>query len=572
MSLYRYAVKTFVTTFYYVVFFLHAGVDAHSPVIVILHNLSLSENVHNDSKIKSLTFYAHQKDSCFYLCNEWRPVPCSCDVRCLVIGNCCEDFRIECPETFLKGQTRFSRFVNAEIVCKYNTFMVSKCPFDENNSSSALLHNGLEIDTSLRDANINIEVNNTFIDEVIQILPVSDMTSGFTYVNSDVYKCFAESNSEPLFWDIVLQSDDSIFSMRDKLLNATILHSRNISFIPTTLLKERMMLPICFQNSISECPADRSQDPWIQNKCSSLLSFVDVQTTVFTNRYCALCHGFNNSEPILEAKAQAYNSFIFSITMSLRNNKLIVNQVGKGSASMWQTIQCNLESNANSDFPCEVQPCHKLAYLIDGLCKHSTVLLLAFPAATFPVFEPNRILSFMQCFLYERLNTDIYESKLLPALDNFKRRKQKKYIVYTFQMFLVHDDVLSLAYANKWQEKYIEDIMSLTTSMFTMMKHLQTTKHTRNKLWNRLGTTKACFALFLEESIQLAHEIADTQLACFDVRVNTSLFSDKKELFMNISCGQHLIQSKGSVLLSVHVRTTSVIAFLTMFILNYLHK
>ena len=64
------------------------------------------------------------KPSCKKSCGEGpndgapQPPPCSCDFRCMVYGDCCPDFELECPEEVLVlSNSYFSRLLKSQVGC-----------------------------------------------------------------------------------------------------------------------------------------------------------------------------------------------------------------------------------------------------------------------------------------------------------------------------------------------------------------------------------------------------------------------------------------------------------------------
>ncbi|KAK6989122.1 hypothetical protein BgiMline_012320 [Biomphalaria glabrata] len=94
--------------------------------------------------------------------------------------------------------------------------------------------------------------------------PVTDLYTGFTYVNEEVYKLYAENRSEPIFWNIRLNSDREdhlyMFDVLSKCLNTTYFHSMNISFLYPDLINNRDILTSCYDTD-----PKFSVDLWLEN-------------------------------------------------------------------------------------------------------------------------------------------------------------------------------------------------------------------------------------------------------------------------------------------------------------------
>nr|KAI8754981.1 hypothetical protein BgiMline_013447 [Biomphalaria glabrata] len=55
------------------------------------------------------------KDSCQDICGEWRELPCSCDPKCLVFSNCCEDFEVECSGIVEESKSNYAGLEHSEV-------------------------------------------------------------------------------------------------------------------------------------------------------------------------------------------------------------------------------------------------------------------------------------------------------------------------------------------------------------------------------------------------------------------------------------------------------------------------
>ncbi|KAI8786571.1 hypothetical protein BgiBS90_011709 [Biomphalaria glabrata] len=524
-----------------------------------------------DLDLNRFSFENLDWSSCRNLCFQWRIIPCSCDVRCPVLGNCCEDFTSECPETFRESQAIFDQFSTAKVKCEFNILMISACP-DNGNTSRGSATSGETLDKyrTFREVHISNNVNNTFLDKVIKTLHVTDLFTSFTYVNSEVFTCYAESRSEPVFWDIVLSSGADGFNLNDKYLNTSYLHSENMAFKPPAFLKNRIEFATCFLHSVSKCPEDVGEDSWLVKSCSSFYSFVKFQKTVFNNHYCALCNGFNTSYAMQKSDVPnifSYNDLIFSVTMSLGSSRLVVTQKESYSetvSSDWLKIECSLNKPSGFEnlFPCQLQSCSNFGHIIDGQCKDSMILLFAFPVADFPVSEHESLWNYIRCYLHERLQLRVQESKQFPSLEDFKLRK-KEFLIFTFQMFRTSSKGFFLA--EFWRERYFQDIVSLTSSVFTIMKYLKGTRLNMRfplkKTAIDYSITQVCFGIFRENKVIAGEHVSNSDISCTDVRIDESYLLDKKESMMNLTCGEYLISSEGSFLITAHLFTLTLYIF-----------
>ncbi|KAI8786567.1 hypothetical protein BgiBS90_011705 [Biomphalaria glabrata] len=562
---------------YYSLYALQCAVIQQNAAGEPFDNYTSQQDV--DLDLNRFTFENLDLSSCYNLCYQWRIIPCSCDVKCPVLGNCCEDFTSECPETFRESQTIFNQFSTAKVKCERNTLMISACP-DNGNTSRGSATSGETLDKyrTFREVNFSNNVNNTFFDKVIKTLHVTDLFTGFTYVNSEVFTCYAESRSEPVIWDIVLSSGVNGFNLNDKYLNTSLFLPKNMMFKPPAFLKNRIKFATCFLHSVSKCPEDVGEDSRLVKSCSSFYSFVKFQETVFNNHYCALCNGFNTSHALEKSDVLElfyYNDFIFSVTVSFESSRLVVTQKEPNSNSFlsdWLKIECSLNKPFGFEnlFPCQLQSCSNFGHIIDGQCKDSMILLFAFPVADFPVSEHESLWNYIRCYLYERLQLRVQESKQFPSLEDFKLRK-KKFIIFTFQMFLTYSEKFFIA--EIWRESYFQDIVSLTSSVFTIMKYLKgarlNMRFPLKKTAIDYSITQVCFGIFRENNLITDEQVSNSDISCTDVRINESYLLDKKESMMNLTCGEYLISSEGSFLITSHLLTLTFYIF-RFFCLKYM--
>ncbi|KAK6989166.1 smg-9 nonsense mediated mRNA decay factor [Biomphalaria glabrata] len=549
---------------FYSLYALQCAVNQQNAAREPFGNYTSQQDV--DLDLNRFTFENLDLSSCYNLCYQWRIIPCSCDVRCPVLGNCCEDFTSECPETFRESQAIFDQFSTAKVKCEFNILMISACPDNGNTTSGKTLDKY----RTFREVNFSNNVNNTFLDKVIKTLHVTDLFTSFTYVNSEVFTCYAESRSEPVFWDIVLSSGADGFNLNDKYLNTSYLHSENMAFKPPAFLKNRIEFATCFLHSVSKCPEDVGEDSWLVKSCSSFYSFVKFQKTVFNNHHCAFCNGFNTSYAMQKSDVPnifSYNDLIFSVTMSLGSSRLVVTQKESYSetvSSDWLKIECSLNkpSGFENVFPCQLQSCSNFGHIIDGQCKDSMILLFAFPVADFPLSEHDSLLNYIRCYLHERLQLRVQESKQFPSLEDFKLRK-KEFLIFTFQMFRPSSKVFFLA--EIWRERYFQDIVSLTSSVFTIMKYLKgarlNMRFPLKKTAIDYSITQVCFGIFRENNLIADEQVSNSDISCTDVRINESYLLDKKESMMNLTCEEYLISSEGSFLITAHLLTLTLYIF-----------
>ncbi|KAI8786520.1 hypothetical protein BgiBS90_011658 [Biomphalaria glabrata] len=484
-------IRGFVFT-YWATCFLTTGLDAPITKNARLENLHLSQIFESYLEPNISSVPIPDVEHCDQYCNIQKQFPSYCDVRCPVPGKCCKKFQSKCPQTSLNNQ--FDRFANTKITCELDAFMISSC---STNYSSTIQPDSFEKE---RDFNIEIKQNIFFFYQVINIAPVTDLYTGFTYVNFEVYKRYAENKSEPIFWIAELQTnldlDLSIYDAFNNYLNTSYFHSMNVSFKRPKLLEE-----------------------------SSLST--------------GICR-FIREEPFNE-------KFKFSILMSLTNAEVMLDDRESRYTNpiVWTKVQCDLfkTSNQKDLYPCQVQDCNSYSRLLDGQCKQSQGLLLAFQVSHFLDFDHERLLSYATCYLHEHSNLHVNESSHLPAI-KYLMWRQEKHIVFTLTVFVNH--------LSNNEAEYSEHILNMTWSMFFLIQHSKASNQNMNLLSEKgsigLDTHRVCFAFLKAEFNWNITRVLDNSLVCSDVHVNGSLILDDKEYQLRFSCKQHLDWSEGSSL------------------------
>ncbi|KAK6989125.1 hypothetical protein BgiMline_012323 [Biomphalaria glabrata] len=501
-------IRRFVFT-YWATCFLTTGLDAPIAEKARLENLRLNENFQTDSGQDITSVQVHDIEHCHQYCNKQEELLSYCDVRCPVPGKCCKTFQTKCLQTSLNNQTEFDRFADTKIKCAHNVFMISPC---STNYSSTTQHD-INKKRDFKHVITEMKQKNSFFDQVINIAPVTDLYTGFTYVNFEVYKRYAENKSEPIFWIAELQTnlvlDPSIYDAFNNYLNTSYFHSMNVSFKSPTFLKE---------SDIGKCIGPKENpSKFVKFKFSILLSLTNAEIM------------FDDSE------------------------SLYPNPNG------WTRVQCDLLKTSNQEefYPCQVQGCDSDARLLDGQCKKSQMLLLAFQLHHFLDYDHAKLLNYAKCYLYEHSNLQVNESSHLPAI-KYLMWRQEKHIIFTLTVFVNH--------SNNNEVEYSEHILNMTWSMFFLIKHSKATNQNMNSLSENesIGsdTHRVCFAFLKAEFNWNITRVLDNSLVCSDVHVNVSLILDDKEYQLRFSCRQHLDWSERSFLNTASLLSKYVIAII----------
>nr|KAI8728835.1 hypothetical protein BgiMline_032378 [Biomphalaria glabrata] len=488
--------------------FLLNGLQAQSPDTDVQENLDLNQNVQSDTGVHSSSDRKHDINACHQNCYKRRLDPGYCDLTSPALKHC-KQFQTECQKTILNNQTEFDIFADAKVTCKYETYMISTCSFDNfsTNYNSTILQDSLEKKRGFKYDSSDIKFINTFYNKVMKMAPVTDLYTGFTYVNEEIYKLYAENRSKPIFWNISLRSDQEahlyMYDGLKKCLNTTYFHSMNVHFIPPFLNKS-LSTTLC---EIHDAVNSVSVDLWLENTELTLLS----------------TGGQILSHP-----------------------------------SGWWKIQCDLLKTSYQEdvYPCQVKRCSRINHLLlEGQCKGLKHLVLAFPVTSFLDFDPVRLFNYTKCFLNEHANLHVNKSSKLPVIGHRMLRKEK-HIIFTLKVYV--------SYLSNNELEYFPHIMNMTWSMFTLIKHFKLNNQNRSSSLKKqsigLDTKTVCFAFSKDYVNWKISEFSSTDLVCSDVIVNETFSFDKKELKLKFNCMQHLGISEESLANDASLVSKSVLA------------
>ncbi|KAK6989129.1 hypothetical protein BgiMline_012328 [Biomphalaria glabrata] len=201
----------------------------------VQENMDLNQNFQSETGVHSSSDRKHDINACHQYCYNMYLDPGYCDLSRPAFKHC-KRFQTECQKTSLNNQTKIDKFSDPKIICKYNRYMISTCSFDNVSTeyNSTILQDSVQKKRDLKNENSDINVLKAFYNKLMTMAPVTDLYTGFTYVNEEVYKLYAENRLEPIFWNIRLNSDRDehlyMFDGLNKCLNTTYFHSMNISF------------------------------------------------------------------------------------------------------------------------------------------------------------------------------------------------------------------------------------------------------------------------------------------------------------------------------------------------------
>ena len=115
-----------------------------------------------------------------------------------------------CPIDLSRGRQLFQKHITAEVICLDYYFLVASCPknsFEDNEHGEVFAVN-LYPPYFCRDASCDENVTMKRMTQHSAFLnhlnkgPVTDLSTGISYVNSSVFSCFATNQSVAEFWGL----------------------------------------------------------------------------------------------------------------------------------------------------------------------------------------------------------------------------------------------------------------------------------------------------------------------------------------------------------------------------------
>ncbi|KAH9489506.1 hypothetical protein Btru_046906 [Bulinus truncatus] len=472
-------------------------------------------------------------DSCKNKCGRWNLLPCSCDLKCLVYSNCCEDFMEECPETARKSIVKFAGLIRAKTKCVFDTFVLKSCP-KERKSVNVSNVKTRDQQRSLDNSNVPFAMNenkgNYPLSKIMNSIPVSDLTTGLTFANLSVYDCNKLNTSLPVLWKV--NSDALENQLKINLLSVAIVVEKLQGFNvrPPEYIEESIKTSVCAQNVIGECQHRISGVSWDPVRCSSFISYVSDSVGVFRNKYCAACNGSSSAVPVTEEMwhmfAKHHNDF--TIMMSLDKKGLTFtpeyDEQFKGSLRVkWSIMECNIsdERNLTDWLNCQVtckEPSEKRP---DGVCKEMTHLHIALPssaASSISKKELNQLSTSIHCYLSKVARLDVLERWNQLEVEWECELEGKCYLL---EFFIYETEPL---FTRNLLRKYQGTFIAMAQSLSILAEKIFTSNETTFGL--TLNQTKLlayinplCFRL-LPDVTSKQSELNDDKLTCLNISMN----------------------------------------------------
>ncbi|KAI8773624.1 hypothetical protein BgiBS90_026042 [Biomphalaria glabrata] len=316
------------------------------------------------------------KDSCRDICGKWQALPCSCDPKCLVFGNCCEDFDVECSGIAKESQSKYAGLLHSEVKCINSIFVITSCSVaDTKNQNFTSLDRMKELDVQTKQGEL-------FADFLLNETPVLDVSTGLSFINKTVFSCNGGNLSNALNWNIIVNEIDKIFDFQRKeiLLENLKNNENNFVYVLPYRYDENYKSQTCRNISAASC--SKIEHP-LYSKCksfiSSVVTHVDKHPIIFNNKYCAQCNGFTNVSVFNDTNEHNCQECYFQALMSVSGARVKLEMRSFQLDKQWISIECNKTGNQEykHSLQCDVICPTGLVARPNRLCKMPLSLQIA---------------------------------------------------------------------------------------------------------------------------------------------------------------------------------------------------
>ena len=351
-------------------------------------------------------------ESCVGKCGRSQMSPCSCDVRCVVYTNCCEDLEIVCPDIFSQGRQLFHRQIGADVICLDNYFAVASCPLGKTNDTETNIT--VEYALDFLDASFSVRKSKQqhFFWQGISKAPITEISTGLNYVNISIFRCFSDNESDAEFWNVqFLVKYFQHLSHLTRFIESVSIYTTPL-YSPSNVLTHSQ----CVQDFlVDHCEKDsniqyvlgvnQSREIYTTNsewpkKCSDFFSFVEINKKKFKNKYCVWCQGGRHKhmihpEVLTKITSRPRRSYV---SVAVNKDKLILTYTYGDTRYLredwrpfgsWRRGICHIHVPfATNDSGCEVLTCSR-DYIPrpSGKCAIVYGLAVGFPEDDFPMTQ-----------------------------------------------------------------------------------------------------------------------------------------------------------------------------------------
>ncbi|KAK6972470.1 smg-9 nonsense mediated mRNA decay factor [Biomphalaria glabrata] len=392
--------------------------------------------------------YAH---SCRNRCRRSKPPihtnsgnECSCDDRCPVHRNCCEDFLTECPLVHKESLKRFGHMMDLQVDCleKANTLAIVGCPHQTNYTKKL--------------------INQDSFSDVSGNTPVTDVATGLVFANIDIYNCNVPGKSE-------LARKWKIFALLH-----TLSHNKNI--VQFKHISEPWYGAPIYVKNIAKCNPSKislcNNSISLQRQCQSFLPYKLLKNIVYNYSLCQACY-VSSLSPFIDYDYKLHFSAFFISPDTVLSGAPI---------DLWIEAKCDMSLNATfSGAVCHFVKCHHQSglYAHNGTCRKFHLFSIAFQIDIFQLseHEKDKILNYITFYLTHVLNIDL-AGTVRPLISFYNEEIQQNMTVATFLI-----DFNSSALEDIFYSRYKHGLSILAAQLRAYVNQ-QTKNITGNTNWN----------------------------------------------------------------------------------------
>ncbi|RUS82586.1 hypothetical protein EGW08_009660 [Elysia chlorotica] len=421
--------------------------------------------------------------TCRGRCGFGASFPCGCSASCVVYQTCCRDIALDCPHVVQKAWSEFQHLITADVLCDDDAVLkITSCPKEYGNHNinkngnknipgqrqhphsamgRGITQNPQQISKSL-ESPFNIsdleqglkEANQKFYQALLSSSPMTDLSTGFTFINRSIYECHgvAAENISP--WSLQL---DYIFPNPTNLADLEPLLKNHNTYMP--LFNERILFPhLCSRHIVRKCNrfsihGDSNKE--LEEKClngtAGVVQAFSDNSKLYFNIFCAYCNEGRNGAFMLYQRHQTeFKDFELKVLMSHSgDDRYSLTVLNHASIHVsWLSGQCfisqaALEQDSSNKNPGEQRghtvcstTCSKMYFTHspDGICRAPHTAVVALTDAGLPPLCRRAIpllADFIICGLKHLIpslkNADFHPSMVTNAFD--KRLNKTLHVV-----------------------------------------------------------------------------------------------------------------------------------------------
>ncbi|GFO35261.1 hypothetical protein PoB_006176600 [Plakobranchus ocellatus] len=355
--------------------------------------------------------------TCQGRCGRKISFPCSCSATCVIYGICCDNMAQDCPRVWEEGLTRYDLIRTSDFICDENwIYTIISCPkkLSMEETESLQIRNRFlsNIDTTEQRQHVvgdnitgMIGSEKTSKDSITSRLfaalsaaPVTDSDTGLTFINKSVYSCNNMSESNALYWALLLNYTYTSPTKLEDFVQHQMLNKYQPNFN-----KEKLTDHICIPNIQEKCnqTADIEESSGIYvEKClesSNAIIYSSQRKLYYRNIFCAYCiEGRHNRYQLHLSNKVLHNNSPFQVLMTLTKDTFSLKKISLGFEIFripWSQAKCPIHARSSveqifnagkSDQDREIQcsvTCSDPNFTprSDGICKapHGALLAIA---------------------------------------------------------------------------------------------------------------------------------------------------------------------------------------------------